>query len=108
MKLDELPNEIISSEIIKYLKIKDIINFQSSSKKINNMIKDDNNVFKTINISKHETKDVLEKLNKMHKVDMSKNTYIICLLNEQLFYTYIPDNLKKKFIHSKLLIMNGV
>ena len=108
MKLDELPIEIISYEIIKYLKIKDIINFQSSSKKISNMIKDDNLVFKTINISDHETKDVLERLNKMHKVDMSSNSYIICLLNDQLFYTYIPNNLKKKFINSKLLIMNGI
>jgi len=107
MKFEDIPGTIISYEIIKYLNLKDIIRLKMSSKKNNDIIKDDNNAFKIINISGRETESVLKQLETTHSMNMKDNTYIVCTMGNQIFYAYIPNDLKKKFINSKLLIMNG-
>ena len=108
MKIDQLITDLLSLEITKYLDTKDVINLKKTSKLFNNLIKDDNPGFKIINISDKNTDEIIKSIeNDQNKLDFENNTYIICVLKDQLFYAYIPDNLKLKFINSKMLIMNG-
>ena len=110
MKLNQLSLDIIAFGITKFMNIKEVISLKMTCRLFNEAIRDDNPIFKIINLSDKKTEDVIDYLKCVDKnLDLENNKYITCVLNnQQIFYAYIPDSLKKRFIKSKILIMKSV
>ncbi|VVU95356.1 hypothetical protein CPAV1605_1107 [seawater metagenome] len=103
--LTELPKDIINYEILKYLDLKDTLQFSCCNKKIKTIIENNKHQFNIINTSSRKTEDIIKEIEKQHKMDTDNYTYFISTHNNTVFFVYIPNILKKRFIDSKIIIL---
>jgi len=106
MKFTNLPEEIINTRIVRYLNFRDQLAFISTNKNIEQIVFKNKDIFHTINYSENlSTKEALGTIENLCEMNTDENTYIICKQNNYIFYCFIPNELKKKFIESKIIIV---
>jgi hypothetical protein len=105
--MEKLPSDILDYEIPKYLNFKELIKFAQISKNIKDKVENNKKMFDIINTSNIKTDYFIKEINKIHKMDTNKYTYFVSEKKNKVFFVYIPNVLKQKFINSKVIICEG-
>lgn len=103
MIFERLSEDVIVNSF-KYLEIKDWLNFVSTNKYIYYCKNIDNNLWNNINLSSINTNKVIENIKKIGEINKD-NTYIVNIICGNTTYVRIPNNLKKVFLNTNLLIL---
>lgn len=103
MIFERLSEDVIVNSF-KYLEIKDWLNFVSTNKYIYYCKNIDNNLWNNINLSSINTNKVIENIKKIGGINKD-NTYIVNIICGNTTYVRIPNNLKKVFLNTNLLIL---